>query len=86
MQVSAMYKDYEDKLITKDVTKQDLFHCLLKPEHMRVRRFPYDYYRLSLKLAWKNRKSPLYDGNNYFLSMLFIVRAFFLKLRRAIVL
>ena len=86
MQGSAMYKDYEDKLITKDVTKQDLFHCLLKPEHMSVRRFTYEYYRLSLKLAWKNRKSPLYDGNNYFLSVLFILRAFFLKLRRAIVL
>ena len=86
MQGSAMYKEYEDKLLTKDVTKQDLFHCLLKPEHMSVARFTFEYYKLSMGLAFKNRKSPLYADNEYFKGMLFIIRALFMKVKRLIVL
>jgi radical SAM superfamily enzyme YgiQ (UPF0313 family) len=86
MQGSVMYKDYEDRMITKDVTKQDLFHCLLKPEHMSVRAFTWEYYKLSLRLAYKNRKSPLYADNNYPGAVLYILKVLFIKLRRAIVL
>ena len=82
MQGSAMYREYEDRLITKDVTKQDLFHCLLRPEHMSVRQFTHEYYKLSLKLAWKNRKSPLYADNDYFKSMLHIMKVPFIRLKR----
>lgn len=82
MQGSAMYSEYEDRLITKDVTKQDLFHCLLKPDHMSVRQFTHEYYKLSLKLAWKNRKSPLYADNDYFKSMLHIMKVPFIRLKR----
>ena len=81
-----MYKEYEDKLITKDVTKQDLFHCLLKPDHMSVTRFTLEYYKLSMGLAFKNRKSPLYADNEYFKGMLFIIRALFMKVKRLIIL
>ena len=86
MQGSAMYKEYEDKLITHDVTKQDLFHCLLKPEHMSVRRFTFEYYKLSMGLAFKNRKSPLYADNEYFKGMLHIIAVMLLKLKRVFVL
>ena len=86
MQGSAIYKEYENELITKDVTKQDLFHCLLKPDHMSVRAFTLEYYKLSLKLAWKNRRSSLYADNQYFLGVLFIIKTLFIKLRRAFVL
>ena len=86
MQGSAMYKDYEDKLITKDVTKQDLFHCLLKPEHMSVVRFTFEYYKLSMGLAFKNRKSPLYADNEYFKGMIHIIGVMLLKLKRVFVL
>ncbi len=86
MQGSAMYKDYEDKLITKDVTKQDLFHCLLKPEHMSVARFTFEYYKLSMGLAFKNRKSPLYADNEYFKGMIHIIGVLLLKLKRVFVL
>ena len=86
MQGSAMYKDYEDKLITKDVTKQDLFHCLLKPEHMSVRKFTFEYYKLSLKLGWANRKSPLYADNEYFKGMLHILVVLFMKVKRVFIL
>ncbi|MCR5847462.1 MAG: radical SAM protein [Lachnospiraceae bacterium] len=85
MQGSAMYKDYEDKLITKDVTKQDLFHCLIKPEYMSVRKFTFEYYRLSMKLAWKNRRSSLYADNDYFVSVLHIIWVLLIKLRRLFV-
>ncbi|MCR5012847.1 MAG: radical SAM protein [Lachnospiraceae bacterium] len=86
MQGSAMYKKYEDQMINKDVTKQDLFHCLLKPEHMSVGTFTREYYKLSLGLAFKNRKSPLYKDNNYPGAVLYIIKVFFVKIKRMIVL
>ena len=86
MQGSAMYKKYEDQMINKDVTKQDLFHCLLKPEHMSVGAFTREYYKLSLGLAFKNRKSPLYKDNNYPGAVLYIIKVFFVKIKRMIVL
>ncbi len=86
MQGSAMYKKYEDQMINRDVTKQDLFHCLLQPEHMSVRQFTREYHKLSLRLAFKNRKSKLYSKNNYFGAMLYIVKVLFVKLKRQIVL
>ncbi|MBR4543801.1 MAG: radical SAM protein [Lachnospiraceae bacterium] len=86
MQGSAMYKKYESQMINKDVTKQDLFHCLLKPEHMSVGAFTMEYYKLSLGLAFKNRKSPLYKDNNYPGAVLYIIKVFFVKMKRAIVL
>ena len=82
MQGSAVYKEYEDRLIDRNVTKQDLFHCLLKPEHMSVRSFTLQYYKLSLRLAWKNRHSPLYKDNQYFRSTLFIIKTLLIKLKR----
>jgi radical SAM superfamily enzyme YgiQ (UPF0313 family) len=82
MQGSAVYSGYKDRLISRDVTKQDLFHCLLRPEHMSVTRFTLEYYRLSLKLAWKNRRSPLYSDNNYPRSMLFIIKVLLVRLKR----
>lgn len=86
MQGSAMYKKYEDQMIDRDVTKQDLFHCLLKPEHMSVGAFTREYYKLSLDLAFKNRKSPLYKDNNYPGAVLYIIKVFLVKLKRMIVL
>ncbi len=86
MQGSAMYKNYEDKMINRDVTKQDLFHCLLQPEHMSVKQFTREYHKLSLRLAFKNRKSELYSKNNYFGAILYIVKVLFIKLRRQIIL
>ena len=81
-----MYNDYKDRMITGDVTKQDLFHCLLMPEHMSVRAFTWEYYKLSLRLAYKNRKSPLYAENNYPGSVLYIIKVLFIKLKRAVIL
>ncbi|MBR5419895.1 MAG: radical SAM protein [Lachnospiraceae bacterium] len=86
MQGSAIYTKYEDELLTKDVTKQDLFHCLLAPEHMSLRRFMFEYYRLSLGLAWKNRNSSLYEGNNYPGAMLYILWVLLVKLKRRFIL
>ena len=86
MQGSAMYKKYEDRMINRDVTKQDLFHCLLQPEHMSVKQFTREYHKLSLRLAFKNRRSPLYSKNNYFGAVLYIVKVLFVKLKRQIIL
>ncbi|MBR4581761.1 MAG: radical SAM protein [Lachnospiraceae bacterium] len=84
MQGSAMYKNYEDKMINRDVTKQDLFHCLLQPEHMSVRQFTREYHKLSLRLAYKNRKAALYSTNNYFVAMLYIIKVLLIKLKRLV--
>lgn len=86
MQGTAIYREYEKDMITKDVTKQDLFHCLLKPDHMSVWRFTIEYYKLSLKLGWKNRRSSLYADNEYAKGVLYILKVLLIKLRRAIVL
>ncbi len=84
MQGSAIYKQYEDQLLDRDVTKQDLFHCLLTPEHMSVREFMWEYYKLSLGLAWRNRRSALYAENDYFKASLYILKVLLVKLKRKI--
>ena len=86
MQGSAMYKNYEKDMISKDVTKQDLFHLLLPAKYMSVGAFTREYYKLSLGLAWKNRKSKLYADNNYFGAVCYIMKVLCVKLRRRIVL
>ncbi len=86
MQGTAVYREYEKDMITKDVTKQDLFHCLLKPEHMSVMAFTFEYYKLSLKLGWKNRRSSLYASNEYVKGVFYIFKVLLIKLRRKIVL
>ncbi len=86
MQGSGIYKKYEDEILDKDSKKQDLFHCILKPKYMSVRKFTHEYYKLSLKLAWKNRKSKLYSCINYFSAFFYIVKVLMIKLRRLIVL
>lgn len=82
MQGSAMYKDYEDKLINKDVTKQDLFHCLLKPKYMGVCRFTLMYYKLSLSIAFKKRKTDLYSSIHFFGAAFHIIKVLAIKFRR----
>lgn len=81
MQGAADYPKYKDKLITLDPRKQDLFHCILKPKHMSVMRFTYEYYKLSIKLAWSRRKVPLYSCIN-FGSAIYIFKVLLIKLRR----
>lgn len=84
MQGSAMYREYEDRLVTKDVTKQDLFHCLIQPEHMSIRAFTWQYYKLSLSIAWKKRHHELYCELNYIQAFLYIIKAVCIKVYRKI--
>jgi len=84
MQGAANFSKYRDSLLTTDPGKQDLFHCILKPKHMSVSRFYYEYYKLSLKLAWHRRKAPLYSCVN-FGSFLFIIKVLLIKLRRVFI-
>lgn len=84
MQGSAMYKQYEDKLVIKDVTKQDLFHCLLKPEHMGRLKFTWMYYQLSLSLAWKKRHADLYSSINFFEAFGYILKVMGIKIKRLV--
>lgn len=85
MQGSRIYNEYKDKLITTDVTKQDLFHCLLKPKHMSVGNFTREYYKLSLKLAWKNRKHRLYSCINYAHVFYYVLKVTLIKFKRLFV-
>lgn len=84
MQGSIMYKDYQDKMVNRDVTKQDLFHCLMKPDHMSVFRFTMLYYRLSIKIAWHKRKADIYSSVNFFEAFLFIIKVWAIKIKRII--
>ena len=85
MQGSRIYEKYKDELLYTDVRKQDLFHCILKPKFMSVTQFTYEYYKLSLKLAWKNRKCELYSCIN-FGAFIYILKVLLIKLRRLFVL
>lgn len=84
MQGSAMYSQYKDKLVNKDVTKQDLFHCLIQPEHMSIGAFTRQYYKLSLKVAWKKRHHELYSTINYFNALWHIIKTVMIKIYRFI--
>lgn len=84
MQGSLMYKDYQDKLVNRKVTKQDLFHCLMKPEHMSVFRFTMLYYRLSVKIAFHKRKERIYGSVNLFTAFLYILKVWAIKLKRLV--
>lgn len=81
MQGSAIYKKYESEILDKNPIKQDLFHCILKPRYMSVGEFTREYYKLSLKLAWKNRKEELYSCVNIN-SVIFVLKVLLIKLRR----
>lgn len=84
MQGSAMYQQYEDKLVNRDVTKQDLFHCLIQPDHMSIRAFTRQYYKLSLSIAWKKRHSELYSEINYPGAAWHVVKTLCIKLWRLV--
>lgn len=84
MQGSADFKNYEDKLLSRNPAKQNLFHCILKPKHMSVFRFTMQYYKLSFGLMWRRRKHPLYSCVN-FGSFLHILKTLAIKLRRVFV-
>lgn len=85
MQGSAMYQQYENKLVNKDVTKQDLFHCLIQPDHMSIRAFTRQYYKLSLSIAWKKRHAELYSEINYFGAVWHVVKATVIRVWRFVV-
>lgn len=85
MQGTRVYKKCKDELLSTDVKKQDLFHCILKPKYMSVSKFTYEYYKLSLKLAWKNRKNELYSCIN-FNAFIYILKVLIIKLRRLFIL
>ncbi len=84
MQGAANYKGYEKDLVTKDIRKQDLFHCILKPKHMSVTAFTIQYYKMSLKLAFHNRKAELYKTIGI-KDFLFVIKTLCVKFRRVFI-
>jgi hypothetical protein len=81
MQGAGDFQKYKDSLLTRDPARQDLYHCILKPKHMSVMRFNYEYYKLSLGLFWRRRKTPLFACVNSSL-FLYAFKAVFAKIRR----
>ncbi len=84
MQGSRIYEEYRDELVTNDVTKQDLFHCLIKPKHMSIFRFTMEYYKLSLAVAWKKRNADLYSTVGFFGAAGYVFKVIFIKFKRLI--
>ena len=58
---SLLYKKYEDRIITKDLTKFDFIHVVAKPTNMSVIRFYWNYYVLVIKLFNLVKKYGTYD-------------------------
>ncbi len=85
MQGAANYKEYEKNLVSKDIRKQDLFHCILKPKHMSVFAFTMQYYKMSMKLAFHNRKAELYKTIGI-KDFLFVIKTLCIQFRRIFIL
>lgn len=85
MQGAANYKEYEKDLVSKDIRKQDLFHCILKPKHMSVFAFTMQYYKMSMKLAFHNRKAELYKTIGI-KDFLFVIKILCIQFRRIFIL
>lgn len=85
MQGAANYKEYEKNLVSKDIRKQDLFHCILKPKHMSVFAFTMQYYKMSMKLAFHNRKAALYKTIGI-KDFLFVIKTLCIQFRRIFIL
>lgn len=62
---SALYKDYEDKLITQDLTKFDYIHLVVKPTKISEKIYYLYYYILVFKLFNLAKKYGIYDFLDY---------------------
>ena len=62
---SALYKDYEDKLITDDLTKFDYIHLVVKPTKISEKMYYLYYYILVFKLFNLAKKYGIYDFLDY---------------------
>ena len=62
---SALYKDYEDKLITDDLTKFDYIHLVVKPTKISEKMYYLYYYILVFKLFNLAKKYGIYDFMDY---------------------
>jgi len=58
---TPLYETYKDKLITHDIEEWDFLHLVVEPEHMSVRNFYKEYYRLLIKLFRIARKTGIYS-------------------------
>ena len=58
---SELYKDYEDKLITNDLTKFDYIHLVVKPTNISEKMYYLYYYILVFRLFNLAKKYGIYD-------------------------
>ena len=58
---SELYKDYENKITTNDLTKFDYVHLVVKPTKISERKYYFYYYILVVKLLNLARKYGIYD-------------------------
>ena len=58
---SKLYEEYEDKLITKDLTKFDYIHLVVNPTKISIKKYYFYYYILVFKLFNLEKKYGIYD-------------------------
>ena len=58
---SELYKEYEDKLITDDLTKFDYIHLVVKPTNISEKMYYLYYYILVFRLFNLAKKYGIYD-------------------------
>lgn len=58
---STLYKEYENKLITDDLSKWDYVHLVANPTRLSIKRYYLNYYILMFKLFNLAKKYGIYD-------------------------
>lgn len=59
------FKDYLDKLITKDCTSWDFLHLVLKPTKLSTLSFYFEFYKLTYKLYKYTQKTGIFNFMNF---------------------
>ena len=79
---TKIFKDYQDKLTTKDCTYLDLLHLVLKPTRLPAIRFYYEFYKLTYKLYKYTQKTGIFNFMNFHYYIRVILNYICQKLRR----
>ncbi len=79
---TKIFKDYQDKLTTKDCTYWDFLHLVLKPTRLPAIRFYYEFYKLTYKLYKYTQKTGIFNFMNFHYYIRVILNYICQKLRR----
>ena len=62
---TELYRQYSDRRLTDDPEKYDYLHLTVRPAHMSVQAWYFEYYLLVLRLFMKGKRDGIYDFLDY---------------------